>query len=546
MFHFKSRKSFQELQSKFDILEKKYKNMEKTLSKTIEKDNKKLENTKRLYEENAKNLNWNTMLNNLTVCKKIEFFETFSEKTWSQYDNIKNDKVIILIGNERDCVGFYDRYPDAAVHVLNPEIESWKNMQSFLEEKGLKNICVWVMCQEWDKYVGCMELCGVDLEFIYVYKLVEYKQNEKEQLNFLWDAFERDIAGKKLVLVTINPRAGEFIKYFGSHFKIEGIVSAKKKEIGTKYMGYTVGSAYETEMLYNQDTVFLLCSVNWNDYINLYRGKGYRSVYSLRLLIRGNSDSKYSLIWKKVLAVWGVEPVNRKEKEKELEKLFRILSDEDSKKTVQYVLEQRESRRDDSQFFAEDLALGDPYYFKNREFFKIGSEEIYLDIGPQDGGTIRDFINRTGNRYKSIYAWEIGKESLEKLEKNFHDDRIKIFPYGAWNENTSMGLEGNNGGRHLVMSKDNSLEITCKRIDDVIEEPVSLIKMDIEGAEMNALMGAEETIKKYKPKLIISLYHKQNDIWEIPLFIHKLVPEYKMYIRHQKTTPNDTILFAVI
>lgn len=549
MFHFNSKKKLQELQKDYDDLKKKNKSIQNTLSKTIEADKNKLENLKRLDEENAKNFKWHTMLNNLTVCKKIEFFEYFQEKTWSQFDNIKSNKEVVLIGNKRECMGFYDRYPDVIVHVLNPEIETWENMQNFLEEKGLKDICVWVMCQEWDKYVGCMELCGVDPEFIYVYKLVEYKQNEGEQLKFTWNDFERDIdiEGKKLVLVTINPRTKEFINHFGSRFKIAGIVSAKKKEIGTNYMGYTVGSAYEAEKLYTGDTVFLLCSVNWNDYINLYRGKGYHSVYSLRLLVRGNGDSSYSLVWKNVLGVWGAEAVNRREREKELEKLFEILSDEDSKKTVEYVLEQRESRRDDSQFFAEDVAVGDPYYFKNREFFRIGSEETYLDIGPQNGGTIRDFINRTGDRYKSIYAWEIGKDSIAKLEKNFQDNRIKILPYGAWDENTTMGLEGSNGARHLVTEDENNFSgIICKRIDDVVGYPVSLIKMDIEGAEMNALRGAEKTIKEYKPKLLISLYHKQNDIWEIPLFLHKLVPEYKLYIRHQRSNPNDTILFAII
>ena len=72
------------------------------------------------------------------------------------------------------------------------------------------------------------------------------------------------------------------------------------------------------------------------------------------------------------------------------------------------------------------------------------------------------------------------------------------------------------------------------------------IKMDIEGEEMNALRGAQKLIKEKKPKLAISIYHKDSDMIEIAQFIHNLVPEYKMYVRQHSHSFYDTILYCFI
>lgn len=83
-------------------------------------------------------------------------------------------------------------------------------------------------------------------------------------------------------------------------------------------------------------------------------------------------------------------------------------------------------------------------------------------------------------------------------------------------------------------------------LDDVCkDEAVTFIKMDIEGSERNALLGSERTIARCKPKLAISIYHKPEDVWELPELILRMNPEYALYVRHYSLTAEDTVLYAI-
>jgi hypothetical protein len=86
-------------------------------------------------------------------------------------------------------------------------------------------------------------------------------------------------------------------------------------------------------------------------------------------------------------------------------------------------------------------------------------------------------------------------------------------------------------------------------IDDTVRElglpRVDFIKMDIEGAELNALKGAEHSIREFYPKLAISLYHSIEDFSTIPRYLTSLGLNYKYYLEHHTIYENETVLFAV-
>jgi hypothetical protein len=85
-------------------------------------------------------------------------------------------------------------------------------------------------------------------------------------------------------------------------------------------------------------------------------------------------------------------------------------------------------------------------------------------------------------------------------------------------------------------------------IDQLLDRPdvtrIDFIKMDIEGAELAALHGAEQTLKRFRPKLAITVYHQLADFWEIPQYIESLGLGYRFYLRHFTIHAEETVLFA--
>lgn len=91
------------------------------------------------------------------------------------------------------------------------------------------------------------------------------------------------------------------------------------------------------------------------------------------------------------------------------------------------------------------------------------------------------------------------------------------------------------------------IDVEVSNLDDDLEcKNVSFIKMDIEGAEQKALIGSEKLIGQNRPKLAICIYHNCEDMTDIILYIHKLVPEYKIYVRHHSLLATETVMYAVI
>ena len=97
------------------------------------------------------------------------------------------------------------------------------------------------------------------------------------------------------------------------------------------------------------------------------------------------------------------------------------------------------------------------------------------------------------------------------------------------------------------LAADRGVLIPCDAIDNLFAgKTVDFIKMDIEGAEKKALLGARETIKKYKPLLVVCIYHRQEDFFEIPFTIKKIVEdEYRFYIRQYRYGQSETVLYAM-
>lgn len=175
--------------------------------------------------------------------------------------------------------------------------------------------------------------------------------------------------------------------------------------------------------------------------------------------------------------------------------------------------------------------------------------EVFVDGGAYDMQNTREFIDWCGSKYDEVYAFEPDEDNYQKcLETVQEINKDNIHVYNAALSATSGTLSFNNGYEDASHLDSNGVTtVKAESIDDILNgKPVTYIKLDIEGGELDALKGARNSIKKYKPRLAICIYHKANDITEIPLYIHSLVPEYKMYIRHYSTCRSETVLYCVI
>ena len=172
----------------------------------------------------------------------------------------------------------------------------------------------------------------------------------------------------------------------------------------------------------------------------------------------------------------------------------------------------------------------------------FSDHEIIVDCGAYTGDTAEKF-------YKSIPGCRV--IALEPDEKNFELlqqcklEGLKAINAGAWSEDTTLRFSDTGGETSAIDLSGNS-EIKVVALDHISEcQLATYIKMDIEGAELEALKGAENIIKSRKPKLAICIYHKPQDFFEIPLYIKKLNPDYKLFVHHHVDDISDTVLYAV-
>ncbi len=192
-----------------------------------------------------------------------------------------------------------------------------------------------------------------------------------------------------------------------------------------------------------------------------------------------------------------------------------------------------------------------PCTFSSRQYFEepfisLQNKKVFLDCGAFDLNTCVEILDKNPDVTK-IYAFEpnlINYRQCVMNKEKLQLDAVEVIPAGTWSENTVLYFSENGAGSKIV-DNDSETKIQVRKIDDVIREEVSFIKMDVEGAELESLKGAETIIKRDKPLLAICLYHKLEDMTEIPRYIKSLVPEYKLYVRHYCRDARETVLYAV-
>lgn len=177
----------------------------------------------------------------------------------------------------------------------------------------------------------------------------------------------------------------------------------------------------------------------------------------------------------------------------------------------------------------------DDYY--EPDIFMNNKNDVFVDLGAFIGDSIFSYINNYGENYKKIYAYEVSKKNFKTLQSNMNSENfsnIILKNKAVGKENGYMFIEEHEDSSSIKINNvgDENNEVEVVTIDNDIDDDVTFIKMDIEGAEQDAILGCMNTIQKNHPKLAICTYHGYDDIWKIPLMINDIDSSYKFYFRH--------------
>jgi len=195
------------------------------------------------------------------------------------------------------------------------------------------------------------------------------------------------------------------------------------------------------------------------------------------------------------------------------------------------------------------MEMADHHFPSDLVQFK--GEDVLIDCGAYDGDTVLQFLQLSQNRFRRIVAFEPDPYSFEKLKEcvgslpKETQEKIEIrrLATGARHETLRFNAEG------LASSgfdPEGAIEVESVPLDDLLGTvKPTYIKMDIEGAEMDALRGGSRLIREALPVLAICVYHCPDHLWEIPLTIQEFSSGYKLYLRRYAEIPWEVVCYGI-
>ena len=212
--------------------------------------------------------------------------------------------------------------------------------------------------------------------------------------------------------------------------------------------------------------------------------------------------------------------------------------------------------------------LVEPTTYWPNDLYSLNSNTCFIDCGAYTGDTLQDFLEATQGSFRRYYAFEPDPSSYRALfamtralpnpaRERVVADQIAVgrltcdeqfsgFAYDGSSLTTGRNVNDAVFRSHGVARDASPIPIRCIALDDMnFEEPVTVLKMDIEGAEIAAIEGARKLIQSQRPVIAACVYHTQSDLWNIPHLLSGVVDDYDFYLRRYSWHPWDTVLFAI-
>ncbi len=311
--------------------------------------------------------------------------------------------------------------------------------------------------------------------------------------------------------------------------KVKGFFASDEFVRGHSFLGYKVKKLSEVEETEEDFVIVLAFAAGYPELIEKVRELGRRhTLYVPDVPVFGSGLFTYDYCLQHA---------------SEIQQAYELMADELSKKVYASVINFKISGNID---YLDDITTEKSEVYN--EIIKPNLNEHYVDLGAYTGDTIQEMLEYTKNKFAKIYALEPDRKNFKKLEK-YVDERenISIYNNAVWCIDTQLPFSSKSG-RQSSLANQGAKMIESRSVDSILGgKEATIIKMDVEGAEREALWGSCLTITKHNPRLMVALYHRNEDIFELPLLVNKINPKYKLYVRHQLYIPAwETNLYAKI
>jgi FkbM family methyltransferase len=177
-------------------------------------------------------------------------------------------------------------------------------------------------------------------------------------------------------------------------------------------------------------------------------------------------------------------------------------------------------------------------------------DEVFVDCGSFDGESTQSFSRHWGGAFRHVFAFEPDPLNQGVLAANLQamgiGDRVTVMPYAVSNTNGQVSFASSGSVTSHLTSENTGSAIECRSLDD-IEWPLTptYIKMDIEGAEPEALAGGSDLLRRHQPVLAVCTYHRSEHLWQIPNLIHSISPEYHVFLRRYAEECWEGVCYAI-
>lgn len=225
-----------------------------------------------------------------------------------------------------------------------------------------------------------------------------------------------------------------------------------------------------------------------------------------------------------------------------LKALHHRLADDESRHCLYRIVAFRLGLDESFGSFRHDLTQ----YFNPLTLSTLPKRPIsFIDGGAYDGDSLQQLAAR--HPIAQAYLFEPDPENFRRLGERVWVSPFPVFclPLGLMDDYKILSFAGGQGEGGTVSSIGN-IHVACVALDELLpNSAVDFIKLDVEGAETQALLGARNLIAKYRPTLAISLYHRPDDLWAIPALLDNICPDYNFYIRQHHYNSFESVLYAI-